>query len=271
MPRPSKHGPVRAVRGASSSGSANDLRVGDGPAEQLVEARGGRGLLGRVGGQDGAGDRAAEQPRDGVRRREQRRERRELAVVRERPEDGVELRVVGDGAQRARRSRRLGERALVDARAAPVAERPARDEPRRAVDLDLVDDAQALADPVLHPPALVAVDPGRAVAAEQAREAVGHRLGVEQHVAARDARVGGEQRRADGGGPHRSPSRPRSCRGPRPSRPTPDRRRRRRRGRAPARRRRGASTRPSRGSAAGRGRAGSRLATSRSCRRSARP
>ena len=116
---------------------------------------------------------------------------------------------------------RLGERALVDALAAPVGERPARDDPRRAVDLDLVDDAQALADLVLRAPARVAVDrrPGRrGPSRRERRSAICLASSSTSRPGTRGSGASSGVRTA-AALTGRPPAR-RSSRGPRPSRPS---------------------------------------------------
>jgi hypothetical protein len=152
-----------------------DLHVRDRAAVGVVTA-GARGLLGGVRDDPDGGDRGPEQIGQRGRAAREQRQRGELAVVRERPEDGVEV----AGVQH-RRQRPGGHGvlpcSLVRGLAAAVAER-ARGDVVRAV--EPVDDAQALADAVLRVHALARRDGG---------EEPGHDLAAEQRVALWDRGV----------------------------------------------------------------------------------
>ena len=152
-----------------------DLRERD-RAPARVEARGGRGPLGGVGDQPRGGTARSQQAVERRARARQQRQRGDPAVAGERPQHGVEL-----GSADHARAGPVAERARVGGRG--VVEAACRDV---RAGVGAVDDAQALADAVL------GVGPLAAARAEGAR----HRRAVEQRVAARDGRVGGERHRA---------------------------------------------------------------------------
>ncbi len=176
---------------ALGDASGVDLGVRE-HASVLGGALGAGRALGRVGDQPRRHARAADQAVERARSPGEQRQRGEPAVVRERPEDGVELGDVDDGAQR-RRGHGGRQRAVVGHRAGAGREAARGDVVVAAAGDDPVDDAQAVADAVLGELAPAFVD-GLAV-----EQAAGQQLGdapaVEQLVAVRDGRVGGEHHR----------------------------------------------------------------------------
>ena len=137
----------------------------------VVDARGGGRLLGGVGHQPRRAPAAPSRFSSIGEPGRQRRQRGQLAVVREREQHGADL-----GRGHGRRGR--------------PAQRAGGDVARDAVDLVAVDDAQALADAVLRVGPLAALD--RHAAVQALREHLGHRQRAQQRVAARHGGVGRE-------------------------------------------------------------------------------
>jgi hypothetical protein len=118
----------------------------------------------------------------------------ELAVVRERPEDGLELGCPADRAQPAR-GNDLPARPPVRRCAAAGGEGAACDLVDPPAGLDAVADAEALSDSVLDARDLAAGEHERAAQAQPSLEDGRHRRLVEQQVALGKRGVGREQRR----------------------------------------------------------------------------
>ena len=155
-----------------------DFREADDPAMRVEACRRG-GPLGGVGDQPGAGASLPEHAVERLARTGEQRERRDPAVVGERPEHGVQFRRVGDAGPGSHRSR-TGQRLFVCG--GGIREAATRDV---GAGVRAMDDAQALADAVLR------VGPLAAAGAERAR----HGRAVEQRVAARNGGIAGERHR----------------------------------------------------------------------------